>query len=78
MQSSSSGYGQMVSSMLYSHDPVSGPTLKRPTAEGGLYNKLQYMFSEGGLYRGKVLIICSAVYSESLYSHAAVFSKPHF
>ena len=55
----------MSSSVLESHALVSGPTWKRPV-------------SEGGLYRGQVVMMCSAVCSGSPHSHTALSARPHF
>ncbi len=56
--SSSFVYHQMANLVSCSHALVSGPKWKRPA-------------SEGGLYRGQPVIICSAVCSVSPHSHAA-------
>ena len=52
-------HSQMSNSVSSSHALVSGLSWKRPA-------------SEGGLYRGQVLIICSADCSGSPHSHAAL------
>ena len=54
----------MSSSVSQSHAIVSGPTRKRPS-------------SEGGLYKGQVVMMCSAVCSGSPHSHPALSARPH-
>ena len=63
--SSSFVYHQMANSVSCSHALVSGPKWKRPA-------------SEGGLYMGQPVIMCSAVCSGSPHSHAALSDRPHF
>ena len=63
--SSSFVYHQMTNSVSCSHALVSGPRSKRPA-------------SEGGLYKGQPVIMCSAVCSISPHSHAELLDKPHF
>ena len=63
--SSSCVYHQMANSVSCSHALVSGPKWKRPA-------------SEGGLYRGQPVIMCSAVCSVSPHWHAALSDRPHF
>ena len=46
-----------------SHALISSPTSKRTA-------------SEGGQYRGKPVIICSAVCTGSMHSHAVLSAKP--
>ncbi|KAL7826962.1 hypothetical protein AOLI_G00321710 [Acnodon oligacanthus] len=55
----------MANSVPCSHALVSGPKSKRPA-------------SEGGLYLGQPVIMCSAVCSGSPHSHAALSDRPHF